>query len=363
MFLYSSTIVTFISRLKGYARNILASEIGAKVYRDRFELGHNSYPINIVVFEDKRRFGFFDYKFYQIGINKSLMYTAKTDVIMNVLRHELAHMMTYLRIGFDESDHGNFFKQTCNMYGFGSDIGLASSDLNLENDRADCDISSEKIIRKVKKLLMLASSSNSYESELATVKANQLLLQHNLKLLESSDVDETICVKRVLHGKRKNGKYRAINSILQHFFVQPVFNYGDGFFYLEVLGTRVNVEIADYIANYLWNELERLWNIAGQKNPRMTGVVKKNSFMSGIASGYILKIEKGKKIETTGNELVKLEKTLNTQVKMVYPRLSSSYSAKRYHCDESSALGQKAGNSLNINPGIKSDFVQALLLS
>ncbi len=116
----------------------------------------------------------------------------------------------------------------------------------------------------------------------------------------------------------------------------------------------MNVEIAAYVAEILQVEFDNLWGVA-QQQTALRGIVAKNSFFLGLAKGYCNKIQALKKEHTSdiSKALLVIEKKLTEAKAMAYPRLSSSKSSGR-HCGASSALGEKMGKQLNINPGIKS---------
>jgi hypothetical protein len=365
MLLYSETISTFITRIKKMARQILIEEMQLNIRRSRIEFNGMLYPLNFVVFEDNQKLGYFDSQFYQVGLNKKLMYSAKNPVLKNILRHELAHFATHLKYGQEHKAHGNEFRDICRLYGWDKTVWNAYSDINLENEKVEGDLASEKIISKIKKLLALASSSNSHESELATLKANSLLLEHNLSMSQSQkDLDQQeIFVLRVLSGKRNSAKFKAIYEILQTFFVQPVFNHGQNIFYLEVLGERINVEMADYVANFLDLELDNLWNEIRKENPNLKGSAKKNSFMRGIAHGYVEKIRSIQRENIKAKSLVRLEKDLQTKIRQVYNRCGHSSSSSSKNCEQSASLGRDIGKNLNIRPGLKSQSNSKKLLT
>ena len=57
-----------------------------------------------------------------------------------------------------------------------------------------------------------------------------------------------------------------IAIILETFFVNPVYRRAGDFIYLEILGNAVNIEIAEYVADVLHYELEKLWKQAQQRS-------------------------------------------------------------------------------------------------
>jgi hypothetical protein len=185
-----------------------------------------------------------------------------------------------------------------------------------------------------------------HEAELATIKANNLILAHNLERLDQKPDDLTY-LKRVISGKKSTGKIRAIYEILKQFFVYPVFNYAQGVFYLEVIGSLENVEIADYVANYLDLELEKIW-----RGQNLKGISQKNSFMEGLAEGFIKKIGLERDKYFPGTNLIKLDKELSEKVSLVYPRLLSRSISRGLGCEKAKNLGREEGGNLNIRKGL-----------
>src|SRR5690606_4301308 len=108
-------------------------------------------------------------------------------------------------------------------YHWDSDISKASMNPALEYSRLEGDLEAEKVYHKVKNLFKLATSSNRHEAELATLKANQLLIKYNLSHLDAlEDDDNLFYVHRLMSQKKKNAKLSAIYEIIKHFMVKPV---------------------------------------------------------------------------------------------------------------------------------------------
>lgn len=348
MRVYSSTLNAFTARLKAEVKEILKNEMGFSVKRSRFLFNGYLYPFSLVAFESPDKLGWFNPDNFQIGINKNLVFLAKPEVLKNILRHELAHMHVYLNYSEAVQAHGAEFRQTCRDFGWGEEVYKAYGDLKKENSLTSAP-EFEKILSKVKKLLKLASSANQHEASAATAKANELLLKYNLDHIDQTEEsDEEVCVKNVYEAKRKNVQMSALYEILENFYVQPVFNRGQHKAYLEVIGSRTNVEMADYMAKFLVNEFERLYKLSGLK-----GTSAKNSFIRGIAEGFNEKIEAQKKSDPSlKRELIRLDKVLKAQVEIVYSRMGSSSSSVSSHDAHANSLGKQAGSNLNINKGL-----------
>ncbi len=348
MKVYSETIFSFIQKANKMLRDILKNETSFNVRRSRFEYKGFLYPIDVIVFEGEL-IGYFDGNHYQIGLNKNLIYQAKDNLIKDILRHELAHYITFLFYGNDVLPHGEEFKHVCELFNFPDDVKKASMNFDLANAKTNS-FHSEKILNKVKNLLRLSESSNVHEAELATLKANQLLIKHNLEFsgLES---DQEFYVKKLLERKRKDAKISCIYDILKHFMVRPILSYGKESVSIEVTGTRTNIELADYVSGFLDAELERLWQ-RFKSDHNLKGLKAKNSFFYGLAHGYNQKMSQMEFSESDKHALVRINNQLDQHIERIYRRLSSA-SSNSSKDSRSFDLGKKAGKNLTINQGVK----------
>ena len=352
MIVYSKKIIQFIHEIKHAIKNVLSKEICLRVAGDRFydQQQRASYPIKIVIFNNRSLLGYFDQSFYELGFHERLMHLNR-EHLHHVIRHELAHYMTYINHGELVQSHGVEFRNFCKLMGWGKEVYEATSCLESEGNASDVEESS--VLRKVQKLMALATSSNKHEAEQAMIKSQQLLLKHNIesKYIDSED-EEKIFLKRIMKQKKESAKMRSIAKILETFFVSTVFCRTEGSIYLEILGTAVNIEIAEYVATVLHSELDRLWDQARQY-ANLKGTIAKNSFFLGLAKGYCNKIQALKREYNSeaANALMVIEKKLIDAREMVYRRLSSTRSSGNY-CQRSSALGEQMGRQLNINPAI-----------
>ncbi len=302
--------------------------------------------------------GYFDSEFLELGFHECLMQSSK-EKLKDIIRHEIAHYITYILHG-NTQPHGNEFCAFCQNMGWGETIYKATTCLD---DGHFTQAFTNPILNKIQKLLALSTSSNEHEAELAMVKSQQLLLKYNLDARYiSTNEEEYFVLKRVMKRKREDAKMRAISKILETFFVNIVLNRTSEFTYLEIVGTEVNVEIAEYVCSVLEIEFDNLWNHA-QLTSKLHGTIAKNSFFLGISKGYCNKINALKKSYNTNvtHALVALEKQLVEAQTMAYPRLRS-VTRKGSYCPTSSQLGEQAGKHLNINPAInKSDSKKNLI--
>jgi hypothetical protein len=357
MIVYSKTIHAFTKKWEAEAKKILSNEMGLTVRRTRFEYKRYLYPIHLVVIQSRTYLGSFDAKNFQIALNESLLYESKDSVIRDILRHELAHYICHLKYGDDSSMHGENFQRICQEAGWKKNISMASMNLVFENENRVGELANEKILMKVKKLLTLSNSPNTHEAELATLKANEILLKYNIENLNIDD-DKKYYVKEVMQAKRKNATMDTVYSILSHFMVRPIFKPKEKGLALEVTGTLDNVELADYIASFLCEKLPLLWKESGLK-----GLRAKNSFYAGIAHGYNDKMQG---IETAiqrkySQELVLIHQHLDLAFNSLYGKTRSVSSSSRTDY-KSFSSGREKGKTLNINKAMKNKSSQILLL-
>lgn len=353
MILYSKTIQSFISRLLTYSKEILEEEVGAKFFRTRFLYNKYYYPLNFVVFEKKNLLGYFEAGTFRIGINKSLMYQAKEKVLKDIIRHELAHYLCHIHYPNAPHPHGEEFKSVCHLFNWDSDVSDAKIELMETNEQITGDLQSEALMTKVKKLLTLASSDNPHEAELATLKANQLILKHNLQFVDTStSFEDVLYTERVYSAVRNSAKMQAVYEILKQFMVYPVFNYGKDQVYLEVSGSKLNVEIAEYVSTFLERELENLW-LHNKQLHGLSGKIAKNSFFQGVSVGYKQKQNEFKDAQEPLmlKQLIKIEAELFSQVREFYPRLGS-ITQDRQQDVKSLLKGTLAGKNLSIKTGL-----------
>lgn len=351
MIIYDKTSIAFIHRSEELLKEILASLL-FEVRTKRFVFKNSLYPIQVVVFEGGTELAHFDSNYYQIALNRKLIYQAKDSVLRDILKHELAHYLTFLEYGQVQS-HGPEFRDTCRRYGFSDEVAYATMNLEKANVEKQGDLDSERVLEKVKKLLQLAQSSNAHEAELATIKANALLLRHNLDHLHDHQDDEPIYLERVLRQKRKDTKISAIYDMLRHFIVKPVISYGKNSCCLEVSGNLTNVKLAVYIANFLDKEFDHLWNKARAEHG-LQGLRAKNSFFLGIAKGFEEKMKASKSNLSASDQksLVLVEKDLDAKAKVIYRRLSFTRSGTNVDA-HAGALGIQSGKNLSIRQGVE----------
>lgn len=343
MQIYSSFYSQFINRVKKLASEVLNQEMGLAFKKTRFKFNGYTYPVNFIVFEG-RELGYFQPDKWQIAINKRFSFESDESLKI-LLRHELAHLYNFIINGSNVSDHGQEFRNICKNFGWGEEV--YSSKMHLPDKEVSDSQSKSNIAKKIQKLLSLSLSDNIHESQAATEKAQALAEKFQIHRYENGGKELEYFVKPILKFSRKTAKYQCISEILEVFHVNPVFNYGKRVVYLEVIGSREAVEIAEYIASYLDNSLEELW----KKGKKEFNLKSKSSFFYGLSYGYTKKIQNRERQAKDLKTLTLISTHLTEVSHKVYGGLSQKQS--KFILDRHSlSEGKKAGNRFEIRKGL-----------
>ena len=128
MIVYSKKIIQFVNEIKFTIKDVLSREVGLKVAGDRFydRRQESSYPIKVVIYNNKSMLGYFDSNFYELGFHECLMHSSR-EQLHNVIRHELAHYITFINYGDTVQPHGAEFRAFCQRMGWGEEVYKATT--------------------------------------------------------------------------------------------------------------------------------------------------------------------------------------------------------------------------------------------
>lgn len=242
------------------------------------------------------------------------------DVVLEVLKHEMSHQLVdQIMDRRGEPPHGPVFQKACRRLGVHPQFRRAKSEIpRLLFGGAKELSSSSPIVVKIEKLLALAGSANEYESTLAMTKAGDLMRRHNLERLAAKlaagpagecggnrvgsavgmDYDYLVINTGRL---RRLPHHRYLAALLQSFFYVNTLSYSlyeptqdRKLQVLELLGTRENLAVAEYVYHFLERLLPRLWRRYQQAN-HATGK-EKNSYYIGVLNGFREKLQQQEKV-------------------------------------------------------------------
>ena len=245
------------------------------------------------------RWGHWDPATRTITLSRALIERYPWDVAVEVLKHEVAHQLVDELLGGDERPHGPRFQHACGVLGVRSWAARATGALP---DRALPDrvprarhrglnADQARLLKKVEKLLALATSANEHEASLAMKRVQELYARHNLEAVRRDARPEVVYTVLTRRRKRMPATEAAIFAILvEHFFVQVIhtrqYDAADDTVYraAEVIGTPENVAMAEYVYEFLWRTIHTLWD--DFKRRTGTSARGKRSYQLGVLHGF-----------------------------------------------------------------------------
>ncbi len=278
-----------------------------------------------------RRWGQWDPETRTLTLALRLLENHPWNIVLEILKHEMAHQYVTDVFGSDES-HGVLFKEACEKMGVAQWARKAESELERLNQLGENEKTDEenRLLKRVEKLLALATSSNEHEALLAMQKVQELYAKYNLERIEQQTHSQYLSFI-IFTGKKRLQRFQyVICSILnEHFFVEVIHSSlydpkkTTEYKVIELLGTRENVQMAEYVYHFLLNQTQVLWNEYRRqksKHPRA-----RQSFSLGVVGGFRDKLDKNRKTTEKANAsmalVLKKDKELEGFVKTRYPRL------------------------------------------
>lgn len=224
----------------------------------------------------------------ELGLSRSLLTEHGWGVLVEVLKHEMAHQYVSEVLGQTDEAHGALFRQVC------AERGIDANPTGLPDQASVGD--QARMLERVAKLLALAESPNAHEAQAAMSAAQRLMLKYNIDAALSSQQGSF----RFRHLGQPSGRVaesqRILSTILsEHFFVQaiwvPVYRpleqkRGS---VLEICGTESNLALAEYVHTFLNRTAEQLW----REHKRQNGIRKnanRRAFVTGVMSGFLRKL-------------------------------------------------------------------------
>jgi len=320
-------------------------------------------PAEIKISDNARRLGQWDPERRCIEMARPLLVSKPWGVILEVLKHEMAHQYVHEILGrTDEPAHGPAFREVCERLGI--DARAAGMPV-LEVDGAGSgapDLRQEplKILERVGQLLALAESSNVHEAQTATSLAQKLMLKYNL----DSAALGTRHGYHFRHLGVPSGRIieseRLLSVLLgEHFFVEviwvPVYrpfekNRGQ---VLEICGTLPNLEMASYVHVFLTDSAERLW--AEHKRAQgITGNRDRRTYLAGVMEGFREKLEAETKKHREHGMIWVGDADLETYYRKRHPHIRHTRTAGQMRT-EAHGAGRSAGRRLVLHRGISSE--------
>lgn len=347
----------------------------AQLYKEHREIAwyHRTSLKSVVIqlADMKSAWGKWDPFYRTITLSKRLIAEHSWDVVLEILKHEMAHQFVTDCLGLtSEMAHGSAFKEACRRLGVAVWAARATGDIpevipTIRERVLSRD--DERLLDRVEKLLSLAQSSNEHEAFLAMERVRELYAKHNLeKLKQAASIDGMDSLFLTRKKKKTEPTEAKILSILNdHFRVKVIHTHlfdavtCERYKAAEILGRRENILMAEFVYHFLSQQCDSLW--ANHKKQMKCSGSLRRSYQLGVLSGFDEKLSKVDSIEEKVRlsaeisvaEIKSLQKIERSElaefVGLRYPRISKK-SWRGGHIDSGSfTTGQSAGRSLNLN--------------
>jgi hypothetical protein len=351
-------------------------------------------PVLIELCDSEVYWGLWRRDTVSIVLSRKLLLTQPWHFVLGVLKHEMAHQMVDEGVFIDRSSaewvqwkmkwakkedeassaplnrpHGEKFKDACRRLGVPAEFAKATTHLqeaSLDWRTQKCDEGTERLLERVRKLLALASSSNEHEALLAMSRVREIYAKYNLdsieRTLSENGESKTPFVQLVIIDRRKrieSFEKKIVSILIGHFFVKAIFSRGydvqSGQFYqtAELIGTRENVLMAEYVFGFLNQQSEYL--------VRHSRGLDRKSMRLGILDGFVEKLLQLSEEAASGNAVhralveFKSDMRINQYIEHLYPRLTNVRSKRQAINRSVYAEGKAIGRQLTLHKPVTSE--------
>ena len=319
----------------------------------------------LVIEETKNSWGYWDQNRRTILISEKLILNYSWEVVLSVLKHEMAHQIVSDIYGREEG-HGPYFKKACSLIGL--DTEYSSATLSMEEPfvhwkHKKVPQEEEALMIKIQKLLNLAGSTHENEAAVAMERVQELYEKYNIQKIKQGESQNFFSL--IINFKKKRIPIThclACFILQQHFFVNTLLS----FMYdpmedtthktIEVMGTKQNVLMAEYVFHFLIERIEILWNKYSKENK--LNAKFKLSFQRGILDGFLKKLDSSKKIrhkdtnplQSNDTDLIIMSQAkLNEYVQFKHPKVLKNNRSSGGVYSEHFQHGVKEGEKINLN--------------
>jgi hypothetical protein len=213
--------------------------------------------------------------------------------VLDSLRHEMAHQYVGEVLKEDvEAAHGQAFRRACEKLRCSPRASGVSATSGQNRPGAE-----DRLLRRLRKVLSLAESPNENEAETAVKKARCLLLRYNIDVVA---LDEARHFSRralgSIKGRRASYELWLALILQEFFFVETLWNEtyiaacDRAGTVLEVYGTLANLNMAEYVYDYLTQLLPPLWTTYSRARD-LPNNRERQRYWAGVLEGFYHKLQ------------------------------------------------------------------------
>ena len=334
--------------------------------------GVNLTTPTINISSGKKEQGWWDHGTKTLSISSHLIQTEVWDIVLEVLKHEMAHQ--YVSEFYDNADgHGKYFKRACEKLGVHPAFAAGGKEYHkrLQEFKGELPADAQKMLRKIEKLMALGQSSNEAEAQAASRKANYLLNKYNLSRLHTRGEDPDIKYLTICHRKKRiESIQRAVLSVLRDYYyvnclTSQTYHAQDDTVYKSIVlvGRKEALIVAEYVYHFLLDTGRTLWqNFKNKHNAKRGDKLSFDmGFISGINHNHKLMFEDSDiKVRNDTSLPVQATQALMAQnheenqkeVSRLFPRLQSVRYGRHQTSSGAFKEGFNNGKNTHINKGL-----------
>lgn len=221
-----------------------------------------------------------------LEIGRALAVEKPWVVVLEVLKHEMAHQYVDEVLGDSDQGHGLAFRGVCKRLG----IDSKASGVPQTGDRSD---EEERVLSRVARLLALADSPNENEAQSAMSAAQRLMLRYNIAETDARSRERFFGFRQVgrITGRVSEAERLLAALLVNHFFVDAIWvtayqpALGKLGSVLEICGTEANLEMAAYVHAFMTHTAQGLWE-AHRRAFGVTSNRDRQTFLAGVMLGF-----------------------------------------------------------------------------
>lgn len=327
-----------------------------------FHFGVKLIRPQIVISESESNLGLWNSETRTISISRKLILSHSWDIVIEVLKHEMAHQIVSEVYSYGDL-HGALFRKACAILSVADWAACATGKLPeqvpswREKTLADDD---ERLLKRAEKLLALAESANEHEASLAMKRVRELYERYNFDHIRAAKAPENVWTVLCRKKRKTDVIDSMILSILnKHFFVRVIhtslFDAVDCVEYkaAEVLGSRQNVLMAEYVYHFLRQKIESLTR--DYRNETGASALQGRSYAIGLLTGFMQKLDRESGANHTSEEkaLVKSnDHLLAAYLRSRHPKITNRHFGASYRDAGSYENGRRDGGRISISRGV-----------
>ncbi len=320
----------------------------------------------------KKIVGLWSDKTKTLSISSHLIKNEIWDIVLEVLKHEMAHQ--YVSEFYNNADkHGKYFRKACKILGVHPAFIAGSQDYNknLEAFKGELSADAQKMLKKVEKLMALGQSNSEAEAKSASRKANYLLNKYNLQQINIENNNPDIKYLTICHKKKRiESIQRAILSILRNYYyvnclTSHTYHAKDDTVYKSIVlvGRKEALKVAEYIYHFLFDTCQTLWQNFKKKNRVQRGdkISFDMGFIAGIEHNHKTVLEDSSMqinknsflpVKTVKALMEKKQRENQIEISRLFPKLKTVRYGRHQASSGAFKEGFKNGKKTHINKGM-----------